>query len=641
LIYSVIAGVPAGHPHPMQPNALLATGRAQNLRLLAYGLLIAFLAALPFFSGLPGDFVLDDIPNIVNNEALQLKELSADGLIKIATAPQISGTLRALPTLTFALDYWRAGSLDPATFKTTNILIHALTTCALAWFFYALLLAASIPRTRAVWAGPALALAWALHPLQVSAVLYVVQRMQTMGTLFLVLALLTYLQARRAQLVGNSGRTGLLTTLLLWVVAMGCKEDSVLLPAYTLALELTVLRFGSADADQAARLRRGYLMATLVGAAIYVLWVLPNHWYWEAYPARNFSSPERLLTQARVLCMYLGQIVLPLPSHMPFYYDWLQPSRGLMHPWTTLPAIATILALLSIAWWMRTRRPLFSLGVFLFFGAHFITSNVIGLELVFEHRNSFALIGAVLAIGSVLAHAGQHLQLKPAVQAGACIAILIGLGSATFLRASTWTDKLTFSRTSTVLAPHSARAWYELCMNYIESGGEINASNPNIDKAVDACSKGTAAAPYALNNAAILIVLKTLRGDITQQDWQLFHQRLRTVSMGWENQRAPGVFAYYTHQGIPLDKQEMLKAFAELSRRIDITPYNSASLGYFIMNDLHEPDQAMPYFTIALNAANPMDPFPKKLADEMREKHRPDLALEVERIWKARFIPTH
>ena len=178
-------------------------------------------------------------------------------------------------------------------------------------------------------------------------------------------------------------------------------------------------------------------------------------------------------------------------------------------------------------------------------------------------------------------------------------------------------------------------------MNYIESGGEINASNPNIDKAVDACSKGTAAAPYALNNAAILIVLKTLRGDITQQDWRLFHQRLRTVSMGWENQRAPGVFAYYTHQGIPLDKQEMLKAFAELSRRIDITPYNSASLGYFIMNDLHEPDQAMPYFTIALNAANPMDPFPKKLADEMREKHRPDLALEVERIWKARFIPTH
>ena len=616
------------------------TGRLFSIRLFL-SLILALLAALPFTAGLPGDFVLDDIPNIVNNDALQLKQLSVDDLVKVATAPQLSGTLRALPTLTFALDYLRAGSLDPATLKTTNILIHALTTCALAWFFGALLLAVGIPEKRIRWAAAALALAWALHPLQVSAVLYVVQRMQTMGTLFLVLALLAYLQARRAQLAGNSGRTGLLVSVLLWVVALGCKEDSVLLPAYTLALELTILRFGAADTGLATRLRRGYLIAALAGATAYILWVIPNHWHWDAYPARDFSSLERLLTQARVLCMYLWQIVLPLPSHMPFYYDWLQPSRGLLHPWTTLPAITVILALLGMAWRLRARWPLFSLGVLLFFGAHFITSNIIGLELAFEHRNSFALIGAVLAIGSVLAHAGQRLRLRPAAQASICIAILIGLASGALLRASTWSEKLTFSRTSTVLAPHSARAWYELCMNYIESGGEINARNPNITKAIDACSKGTIAAPYALNNPAILIVLKTLHGNITPQDWNLFHERLNTVSMGWENQRAPAVFAYYTHQGIPLDKQEMLKAFTELSHRIDIPPYNSASLGYFIMNELHEPDQAMPYFTIALNAANPMDTFPQQLAKELREKHRPDLAEEVERVWKARFIPTH
>ena len=26
------------------------------------------------------------------------------------------------------------------------------------------------------------------------------------------------------------------------------------------------------------------------------------------------------------------------PSHMPFFYDWLPSSRGLLQPWTTLPA---------------------------------------------------------------------------------------------------------------------------------------------------------------------------------------------------------------------------------------------------------------------------------------------------------------
>src|SRR3546814_3430063 len=90
--------------------------------------------------------------------------------------------------LTFALDYWRAGGVEPAVFKATNIAIHALTTIVLVWFFRALLLAAAVPARSVRFAAPALALAWAIHPLQVSTVLYVVQRMQTLSTLFLVLA---------------------------------------------------------------------------------------------------------------------------------------------------------------------------------------------------------------------------------------------------------------------------------------------------------------------------------------------------------------------------------------------------------------------------------------------------------------------
>ncbi|WP_296247034.1 hypothetical protein [uncultured Stenotrophomonas sp.] len=628
---------PVSAPHT---TALMLMNLRQPLsgRLLL-GLIVALFAALPFIAGLPGSFVLDDVPNIVNNKMLELKQLDADALFTLATAPQLSGSLRVLPTLTFAVDYWRAGSFDPATFKATNILIHALTACALAWFFQLLLQAVSAPAKHVRWVAPALALAWALHPLQVSSVLYVVQRMQTMGTLFLVLALLAYLQARRAQLAGKSGRKGFLLAALFWVVALGCKEDSVLFPAYALALELTVLRFGAADAGLRRRLRSGYLLGVLAGTMLYVLWVVPNHWNWQAYTARDFSTPERLLTQARVLCMYLWQIVLPLPSNMPFYYDWLQPSRSLLHPWTTLPAILLLAALLVLAWRLRTRSPLFSLGVFLFFSAHLITSNVIGLELMFEHRNSFALIGAVLAIGSVLATAARHLRVKPVVQAVACTAIVVGLGGAAAVRAHTWADKMGFAHASTELAPHSARAWYGLCMNYLEAGGEVVASNPHLDEAIDACGKGAVAAPYALNNTAVLIVLKTVRGDVSQQDWNLFHQRLSDVSMGWENQRAPTIFAYYAQQGIPLDKQEMLKAFSELSERTPIKPFSSAALGYFIMNDLNEPDQAMPFFMVALNAANPADPFPQRLASELREKQRSDLALKVEQVWEARFAP--
>src|SRR3546814_21142672 len=115
----------------------------------------------------------------------------------------------------------------------------------------------------------------------------------------------------------------------------------------------------------ARRLRRGYLLAALAGTAVYALLVIPHYWHWDTLPGRDFSTLERVLTQPRVLCLYLWQILVPLPQNMPFYYDWVQPSRSLLEPWTTLPAIAAVLALLGTAWSLPTRWPLFPHGVFL------------------------------------------------------------------------------------------------------------------------------------------------------------------------------------------------------------------------------------------------------------------------------------
>lgn len=602
---------------------------------LFLSLMVALLAGLAFLPGLPGDFVFDDHPNIVSNTSIQMERLDADALAKAITTPQISGSMRGLPTLTFALDYWRGGgTADPATFKTTNIIIHALTALALAWLFRSLLLMAGISAARVRWLAPAFALAWALHPLHVSSVLYAVQRLQTMGTLFLVLALLAYLKARQAQMEGRPGRTGMLLTLLLWALALACKEDSALLPAYTLALELTVLRFRAADAKLVIFLRRGYLFATMAGAVAFLFWFAPRYWHWEAYPGRDFSTWERLLTQARVLCMYLWQILLPLPRNMPFYYDWLQPSRGLLQPWTTLPAIALLLALLGTAWRLRKRLPLFTLGVLLFFAAHFITANVIGLELAFEHRNHFALIGAILAVGALLDAASLRWRIRPALQATLGAGLLVALGTATLIRAQSWNSTLALAQTSARLAPHSARAWISLCAGLYEAGGGAVADNPRLDEAIAACSSGAELAPNSLNNPALLIALKTLRGDVTQQDWDFFQRRLETVQMSWDNGRAPSILTHNYREGVKLDKQPLLKVIATLVERIgsDMKPFSLASLGYFVMNDLEEPDLAMPYFIQVIKTSPLNDPFPHQLGGELRAIDRPDLAETIEQL---------
>lgn len=589
-------------------------------------LLASLLAATAFLPGLPGEFIFDDIPNITANPAVQLQQLDLRSAHKLIMGIQLSGMTRSLPMLSFAVDYWRAGGPDPLTFKLTNIAIHALTTLLLAWFFRLVLETAGHMGTRARWLALALALAWALHPLQVSSVLYVVQRIQTMGTLFLVPALIAYLQARRAQIAGRPGRTPFLLAVLFWLLALACKEDSAQVPAYTLALELTVLRFAAADARTATLLRRGYLLAVLASAAVFLLWLVPNYWHVTAYPGRDFSTSERLLTQARVLCLYLWQILVPLPSHMPFYYDWLEPSRGLLRPWTTLPALATIISLSVFALWQRERLPLFSLGVLLFLGAHFLTSNVVPLELAFEHRNHFALAGALLAIGDLLGLVAVRLRLPASARIALCVVLLAALGAATLVRAHTWNSALSISRLATERAPGSGRAWLQLCSSYFNEGGGAVPDNPMLDLAIETCEKGTTSAPKSLNSHALLIVLKTLRGSITRQDWESLRQRIGSVPMTHDNARIFMILVFHARKGVPLDGDELVRTLSVLSETDALGAFNYAQVGYFVMNDLGRPDDALPHFLRAIDRVRADDPFPGLLEYELMGIGRPDLS---------------
>lgn len=597
---------------------------------LTFALLVAFIAACVFTPGLPGEFIFDDIPNIVDNSSIQIKTLDLQSILQIIATPQISGDMRGIPTLSFAVDYSRAGGAHPATFKVTNIAIHALTAFALCWLFKSLLALANIDGKKVAWLSAALALAWAVHPLQVSAVLYVVQRIQTLGTMFLVFALLAYLTARRRQISGLKSRTWFLGTAFLWILALDCKEDSALLPAYTLALEFTLLNFQAATESGSKNLKRIYICAVLSAAAVYLFWIVPHYWRWDAYPGRDFSTSERLLTQARVLCIYLWQIVFPLPSHMPFFYDWLVPSRGLFQPWTTFTSIAILFGLAIAAWVQRLKRPLFALGVMIFFCAHFIASNVIGLEMAFEHRNSFALIGAVLAIGSLFGQIAVRLRIPLNVQYALIAAILGALCIGAGFRAYTWRNNVSWAEASANAAPTSARAWIQLCAARFKLDGRLTKENKQLDAAIDACSSGSTLAPYALNDLALLVVLKTVRGDVSKSDWNSLQHRIQTMQLSWDNKRAINILIHHAQLGVALDKNELLTALNTLVHRTEFDSYTMARFGYFVLNTLNEPDSSMPYFLSALNQASPTDPFPEQLAGDLRKVGRSDLARQIE-----------
>src|SRR5690606_40743870 len=72
----------------------------------------------------------------------------------------------------------------------------------------------------------------------------------------------------------------------------------------------------------------------------------------------------------------------------------------------------------------------------LFLASHAVASNVIPLELAFEHRNHFGLAGIVLAVGSLLAGLGHRLRLPPLAGGAVAAVVLAALAGAKIGRAA-------------------------------------------------------------------------------------------------------------------------------------------------------------------------------------------------------------
>lgn len=596
---------------------------------LALAALASLLAASLFLPGLGGAFIFDDGPNIVHNTALRIESLDLESLLYATYSFQPGEGSRPLSMLSFAVDFWRAG-MDPSQFKATNLALHALTTVVLALFLHRLLIAAQCTPQRARTGSLVIALVWAVHPLQVSTVLYVVQRMQMLCTLFMVLSLWAYLRMRQAQIAGVRARHWGGLALLSWAFGLASKEDAVLLPAYTLALELTILRFGSAAPRLGGLLRRAYAVL-VVGAVIAFLTLLPGYWFPDAMPGREFSTAERLLTQARVLVMYLGQIALPLPSRLPFYYDGLDVSRGLFTPPSTLVALALLLALVGWAWRWRHQRPLFSFGVLLFFAGHALTSNVLNLELAFEHRNHLPLIGAVLAAADLWWAAWQrwgdrHLRVRAAMVIGT----LAALSAGTLVRSYSWGEPLRFALHTLEISPRSPRAWMEVGAAYVErSGGQTGSAD--FARAISVNRRGaelTNSPPMWSN----VVLYTTRRGNASERDWRNLLDALRSSPASPQNQAILWVMLDNVDRGVPLDERGMVEMIEITAERHRLDPAQYRRIGAYLHNQTQVPGKALGYFRLAVELSPENDPATEQLLHQLEQVGRADWASQLRQL---------
>lgn len=442
--------------------------------------LIAIVAATfaLYFNGAGGPFLLDDFGNIVLNQQLQIVDLSFSSLWNAALSSEAGLLRRPVAMLSFAFNYYFDG-LDPYYFKIVNIVIH-LATAVLLFFLTKCLLerlnAAHPAHAIGSLSGAALITAmWALHPLHVSTVLYSVQRMTELATLFTVAGILLYVQGREQMLAGHGGLARIVFGLAgCGTLAILSKENGALLPVYLLVVEGIFFRFKTGTKPVVANILFTILILSSIAILAYLIHVLL------APPplARAFTQSERLMTESRIVLDYLGQILLPRVNDMSLFDSGTEISLGLWSPPTTLPAIIALGFMLAGCLYAVCKNiwhPLaFAIGWFL--AGHLLESTSIPLELRFEHRNYLASYGILFGVGHAMMSAKMARRLRPTLHVALIATLLVGLAGQLHERVGQWSKASDLYRFELTQHPGSPRAWSSLAFSESWQGHFENAA---------------------------------------------------------------------------------------------------------------------------------------------------------------------
>ncbi|MGH8127991.1 MAG: hypothetical protein ACRETC_06435 [Gammaproteobacteria bacterium] len=539
-----LKSVPRGHtpkhpPAPRKPQrtpAVAASDRPWYEDRYLWWIALAALLAVTWFvyhNGLTSGWFLDDYGNIVNNGALALPNLSLPTLWHAVWSFNAGPLGRPISLATFAIERYLYG-LDPYVFKFTNLMLHLATALLIAGFTRSLLgawrtrFAPDTKAWRVEWIALAIAACWALHPMNLTPVLYAVQRETILGNLFMVAGLWSYVAIRRHYST-NWITVGLLTVITLVFTALAAlsKEIGVLLPLLVLLVEFFVLGFRDRDETRARKLWLFYLLVLVIPAIIGFWWAWPHLTSSHAYVSRDFDMGERILTEGRIVVWYLGLVVAPRLSAMGLYHDDFTISTGLLSPPTTLLSFLLIAALFALAWWLRKRRPLVALGIIWFFACQLLESTIWPLELAFEHRIYLADWGIILAVFALVILPLRRLNWR---RAGVVLSIaaIIGLAAITYQRAWHWRSNLALAKVLAHNHPQSPRSTYLLARLYTNRalGGHEMYAEP----AFEAARTATRVPHAGLDPWVAMILLAAQTGRHVEPSW--FDGMVKTVGEG-------------------------------------------------------------------------------------------------------------
>jgi protein O-mannosyl-transferase len=419
----------AREPHAAAPTspATPASPRWWHIALL----LVA--GAAIYGNSLSGPFVFDDSVSVVTNTSI--REWNRRVLFASREVPTAG---RPLVNVSMALNY-AAGGLDVRGYHLWNVAMHL--SCTLLLFACARLTLA-LPRMpewlreRSSDVALAIALVWAVHPLNSEVVDYITERSESMMALAFLAALYASIRAV------DSARRGAWQALAVTACALGmaCKESMVTMPIAIVLYDSTLVFESFAGAIRARWRFYGALASTWLILAALLQTGARVH---SAGFSTDVSPWTYLLNQAVMLVRYLRLSVWP--SSLVVNYGWPRPLTLA----DVFPSALFIVALMAATIVLLRKRPMIGVAGAWFFLTLAPTSSIlpIATEVGAERRMYLPLIALVALAMVGLAWLSRRL-VRGRVIAIAAVAILAAaLGATTLARNREYASPLGLAET--------------------------------------------------------------------------------------------------------------------------------------------------------------------------------------------------
>jgi tetratricopeptide (TPR) repeat protein len=365
------------------------------------GLLLVVATVGAYSNSFNGPFVFDDIGTILDNPTI--RQLLPPWSVLVGPPGGTTASGRPLVNLSLALNF-AVGGYNPRGYHVVNLAIHLAAGLALLGVIRRTLLLEPLRKRFGSIALPiafTCAALWLLHPLQTAAVTYLVQRAESLASLFYLLTLYGFIRATdsprpiRWQIISVAS----------CLFGMASKEIVVSAPLFVLLYDRTLV---SGTFAATWRQRRGYYLTLASTWILLGALIVSTHGRGGSIGvnvAEAITPWSYALTQCRAIVHYLRLVVWPAP----LIFDYgTSCETNLIHVW---PQALLLVALALATGFSLLKRSAVGLAGAWFFAILAPSSSVVPIvtQTVAEHRMYLSLAAVVvLLVCSVVTIAGSR-----------------------------------------------------------------------------------------------------------------------------------------------------------------------------------------------------------------------------------------